>query len=173
MSVVSGYLLSGSISVSPRNKKTRFPHLPLFDWFRFFPTERVVGRKTSPREERANDANTEGPKPKVLGEKPHCFSSPRGWRARENLTKTPSKRVTGGGEYDDVGGKRSGKVEGRKRYAGTDKPENRYSKPQGHAAGHSRVRPLITKAQVLDARCDATSITPRQLENEKKEKKEK
>lgn len=94
---------------------------------RFFLTKRVVGRKTSPREERANDANAGGPKPKVPGEKPHCFSSPRGWRARENLTKTPSKRATGG--YDDAGGKRSGKLEGRKRYAGTDKPENRYSKP--------------------------------------------
>lgn len=79
----------------------------------FFPTKRVVGRKTSLREEETNDANTKGSKPKVPGEKPHCFSSPRGWRARENLTKTSSKRATGK-SGDDSSGKRLRKVEKRK-----------------------------------------------------------
>lgn len=43
---------------------------------------------------------------------------------------------------------------GGKGYAGTDKPENR---SRGHAAGF-RVRRLIRKAKVFDARYDTASI---------------
>lgn len=71
-----------------------------------FPMKRTANRKTSGRKERTNrDQNRRFPERSRV-----VLALPRGWRARENLTKTPSKRATNEGRLDDIGGKRLGKT---------------------------------------------------------------
>jgi len=122
---------------------------------------------------------------KVPGKEPRCFSSPRGRRAgkrkpHENAFEAGSRTTTttttttaAAAAAAAASGNGRETTEGGKRHAGTDKRANRYSKPAkgGHAAGHSRIGPLITKAEALDA-TPQRRLSRRSNRSERKEKEE-
>lgn len=146
------------IPASPRNKKTRFPRSPLVAWSIPFPWKGLpAGRRASGRKERTNrwDQNWRFPERNRVVLAFPGDGAP-GKTSRKHLRNEPWTRA--GWTTTLVENGRTGRRKERgKGYAGTDKPENR---SRGHAAGHSRVRPLIRKAEVLDARRDAASIIP-------------
>lgn len=125
---------------------------------RSFPTKRTANGKTSPREERANDSDgRDQVKPKVLGEERRVvLALPRDGEGKPHENAFEAGVTDRSGR--DVSGKRPvGKAvvkrmakEGGKGTRGPISP--RIDIRSGHAAGHSRVRPLITKAPKFPTR---------------------